>query len=292
MRARHAYLPRPGPPPQARGRGRRVPRHVVLLTLMTVATSATAQEAPLRLHAAGSLRAPLTEAVTAFRASGGPEVAATFGPSGLLAGRISGGEAPDVFASANMAHPLAVARPRGLPVVMFARNRLCALARPGVEATTETLLDRMLDPNIRLGTSTPRADPSGDYAWAAFARADAIRPGARAALEAKALQLVGGPASPEPPVGVTAYGWLMREGRADLFLSYCTDAAVAAAEVPGARVVPLPDALAVRADYGLVALGERPAAARLGLFLLSPEGQAILARHGFDALTLPKEPIP
>ena len=263
----------------------------LILTLLMLATPAASQE-PLRLHAAGSLRAPLTEAVMAFRAAGGGEVQATFGPSGTLRERIAGGEASDVFASANMAHPLAIARARGLPVVLFARNRLCALVRPGVAAETDTLLERMLGPGVRLGTSTPRADPSGDYAWAAFARADAIRPGARAALEAKALQLVGGPASPEPPVGVTAYGWLMREGRADLFLSYCTDAAVAAAEVPGARVVPLPDALAVRADYGLVALGERPAAARLGLFLLSPEGQAILARHGFDAPTAPREPLP
>jgi ABC-type molybdate transport system substrate-binding protein len=246
----------------------------------------------LRLHAAGSLRAPLTEAVAAFRAAGGPEVQATFGPSGLLAQRITAGEASDVFASANMAHPLAVARPRGLPVAMFARNRLCALARPGVDVTTQTLLERMLDPGIRLGTSTPRADPSGDYAWAAFARAEAVRPGARAALEAKALQLVGGPTSPEPPAGLSAYGWLMREGRADLFLGYCTNAAIAAAEVPGARVVQLPDALAVGAEYGLVVPGERPAAARLGLFLLSPEGQAILARHGFDAPTAPREPLP
>jgi hypothetical protein len=26
------------------------------------------------------------------------------------------------------------------------------------------LLERMLDPNVKLGTSTPKADPSGDYA--------------------------------------------------------------------------------------------------------------------------------
>jgi hypothetical protein len=37
------------------------------------------------------------------------------------------------------------------------------------------------------------ADPAGDYAVEAFRRAEAIRPGSRAALEAKAPRLAGGP---------------------------------------------------------------------------------------------------
>jgi PBP superfamily domain len=113
--------------------------------------------------------------------------------------RILRGEA-DVFASANMEHPEALARAGKVgPVVMFARNRLCALARPEVGVTADTLLDRLLDPAVTLGTSTPRADPSGDYAWEVFRRAEALRPGSQARLEAKARQLVGGPAS--PPAG-------------------------------------------------------------------------------------------
>jgi ABC-type molybdate transport system substrate-binding protein len=51
----------------------------------------------------------------------------------------------------------------------------------------------------------------------------------------------------------------------------------------------VPDALAVGADYGLVALTDRPAAAKLALFVMSPAAQAILARHGFAAPTLPAE---
>jgi molybdate transport system substrate-binding protein len=56
---------------------------------------------------------------------------------------------------------------------------LCALAAPQVAVTSETLLARMLDPAVKLGISTPNADPSGDYAWALFARADVVQPGAR-----------------------------------------------------------------------------------------------------------------
>ena len=82
------------------------------------------------------------------------------------------GEAAEVFASANMEHPQALARAnRAGPVVLFARNELCALVRPDLAATSETLLERLLDPRVKLGTSTPRADPSGDYAFAVFARA-------------------------------------------------------------------------------------------------------------------------
>ena len=46
---------------------------------------------------------------------------------------------------------------------------------------------------MKLGTSTPKADPSGDYAFEVFRKAEAIKPGAQAALEKKALQLTGGP---------------------------------------------------------------------------------------------------
>lgn len=245
----------------------------------------------VRLHAAGSLRAPLTEVARAYEAAGGPRVDATFGASGLLRDAIVGGAPAEVFASANMEHPRALAEAgRGGPAVLFARNRLCALARPGLEATGADIVDRMLDPRIKLGTSTPGADPSGDYAWAVFRRIDAQRPGSLAVLAGKALQLTGGPASPKPATERSVYGTLVERGEADLFLTYCTNARVAAREVAGARVVDLPEAIAVGADYGLAVMnGAAEGAYRLALFILSPEGQAVLARHGFTAPNTPME---
>ncbi len=62
-----------------------------------------------------------------------------------------------------------------------------------ITAGSETLLDTLLDPGERLGTSTPRADPSGDYAWELFDKAEAMRPGAREILVGKARKLTGGP---------------------------------------------------------------------------------------------------
>jgi len=262
-------------------------RALLLAATLLMAAPVAAAE-PVRLAAAGSLRAALAEVATGFAASpGGAQVAQSYAPSGLLRQRIGAGEAFEVFASANMEHPEAVGRERGRATVLFARNRLCAIARPGLDVTPETLLDRMLDPAVRLGTSTPRADPAGDYAFALFARAEAVRPGARAALEGKALTVTGGPDSARPPEGRDLYAWQFERNAVDLFLTYCTNAVLARAADASLRQVAVPEALAVGADYGVILLSDRPEAARFVLFLLSPPGQTMLARLGFDAPGLP-----
>ena len=134
----------------------------------------------IAVFAAGSLRAPITQAAQAFeQANPGTRVALTFGASGLLRDRIAAGEKADVFASANMAHPQSLARAaHGVRPRAFARNALCALARPGLAVTRDTLVRTMLDPAVKLGTSTPKADPSGDYAFELFERVEQQRRGA------------------------------------------------------------------------------------------------------------------
>ena len=124
----------------------------------------------------------------------------------------------------------------------------------------------MLDPAIKLGTSTPKADPSGDYAFELFERVErtgAAPAGAARALAAKALQLTGGPDSPPPPPGRNVYGMLVATGQADVFLTYCTNAVVAAAEEPALQVIEVPAAINVSAEYGLAVRRERPAPRRL-----------------------------
>ena len=141
-------------------------------------TAPAMAEETVLLHAAGSLRAALTEVAKDFEAAGLGKVQAKFGASGLLKDEIAAGAKAEVFASANMEHPQALAaEKRSGPVVLFARNRLCALARPGLEVTPASLLDRMLDSSVKLGTSTPKADPSGDYAWEVFRKAEKLKPG-------------------------------------------------------------------------------------------------------------------
>lgn len=237
------------------------------------------------LHAAGSLRGALSDVAGAFGKQTGATIEAKWGPSGLLRDEIAKGARAEVFASANMEHPASLAKAgMAAPVTRFARNTLCALVRPGLDVTSENLLARMLDPAIRLGTSTPGADPSGDYAFEVFGKAEGLQAGANDALVKKALKLTGGPNSPAPPADKSLYGALVAAGKADIFLAYCTAALVAQRENPGQQMVTLPGALAVGADYGLTVIeGASDAAKRFAAFILSPEGQAILAKHGFVA---------
>jgi molybdate transport system substrate-binding protein len=263
-------------------------RLLVVATMMGLLTTPAVASDAVLSHAAGSLRGALTEVSQAFEKSSSLKVQAKFGASGLLRDEIAAGAKAEVFASANMEHPqaLATANTSG-PVVLFARNKLCALVRPGLAVTSDTLLDRMFDPQVKLGTSTPKADPSGDYAFEVFRKAEAVRPGARSLLEGKALQLTGGAASVAPPVGRNPYGWHLAEGRADIFLAYCTAARDAQKENPGLQIIALPDALAVSADYGLTVMaGASAGAYQFALFILSTEGQRILASYGFSASNL------
>ena len=144
------------------------------------------------------------------------------------------------------------------------------------------MLATLLRADVRVGTSTPKADPSGDYAWALFRRADKVQPGAYAQLDAKALKLTGGADSPKPPAGRGTYAWVMDQRQADVFLTYCTNAVAAQAEVPRLRVVQLPAALQVGAAYGLTVRADAPVAAQaFASALRQPPAQAVLQRLGF-----------
>lgn len=250
-----------------------------------VPATPTEPAAPVAVYAAGSLREAMTAIAAGYEQRSGGKVVLTFGASGLLRERIERGEGAQVFASADTDHPQRLAARGGWqPPQVFARNSLCALTGPQVDATPPTLLATLLRAEVRLGTSTPKADPSGDYAWALFRKAEVVQPGAYARLDAKAQQLTGGPQSPQPPAGRSTYAWLMDEGRADVFLTYCTNAVAAQREVPRLKVVQVPVELQVGAAYGLTVRADAPPAARAFVaYVLSAEGQAVLQRAGFGA---------
>ena len=242
-----------------------------------------ADATPVQVYAAGSLREAFTEIARQHEARTGQPVALTFGASGLLRERIEKGEPAQVFASADTDHPQRLAARGGWqPPTVFTRNALCALTSEQINATPDTLLATLLRADVRVGTSTPRADPSGDYAWALFRKADGVQPGAYAQLDAKALKLTGGADSPKPPAGRGTYAWVMDQRQADVFLTYCTNAVAAQAEVPRLRVVQLPAALQVGAGYGLTVRSDAPASATtFAQTLLQPPAQAVLQRMGF-----------
>ena len=235
----------------------------------------------MQVLAAGSLRHAFPAIIQSFTEASGADVSLSLGPAGLLRERMEAGAHFDLFASANMAHPLQLAA-AGITeeAICFARNRLCVIARADVGLTPENFLDVLSGPGIRIGTSTPGDDPSGDYAFEVFELVEAKHPGVGTAMRSSAHQLVGGRNSPSVPAG-KAGGYLISDGAVDLMMSYYSNARLLESD-PAFQVVEIPAEFSPIVEYGL-ALRNRPSdlTRQLKSFLLSKEGQKILQETGF-----------
>ncbi|WP_319797475.1 substrate-binding domain-containing protein [Nitrobacter sp.] len=252
------------------------------------------EQAPaLRVYAAGSTRGILPAIAEDYARTTGQRFEFTFGPAGLLLNRIRKEGGADIFVSANMEHPQQLfLEGAGTRPVIFARNRLCVTGRAELGLTQATLLDKLLEPSVKIGTSTPGADPGGDYAWQFFDRAETVRAGAKDTLIRNAHQLVGGPASPKLPAGETAVHYFFTRHEADAFIGYCSSHTKISAgpekpsDLPLTRVE-VPPPLAMPINYGLTILttikdaGHREAAYRFALYLVSPDAQRRLPEYGF-----------
>ncbi len=84
-------------------------RSIVFVWVAALSTSPVSAADLVLLHTAGSHRAALTDTGEAFQRASGVAVQAKYGPSGLLKDEIAAGGKAEVFASANMAHPQALA---------------------------------------------------------------------------------------------------------------------------------------------------------------------------------------
>jgi len=258
---------------------------VVLWSCVSRADEQTGSPQPLRVFAAGSLSGVVKSLVATYEKTTGQKIDTVFGPAGLLLDRIEKDGGADLFLSANMNHPEQLARAgKSLPPVIYVRNAMCGLARKDFGLTTENFLQKLLDPATRIGTSTPKADPGGDYAWMMFARADVLKPGAGKLLEDKAQKLVGGTLAPPPAAGANPVAQFVKERTVDLFIGYCSHGSAA----PDNDLVSVraPDDLNIAVDYGMSVIeGADPerqwAAARFALYLLTPGAQKIFADFGF-----------
>jgi len=259
------------------------------LLLLLLASQAHAED--VVLYGAGSLHDALTAIAADYSARTGASVRTAFGPSGLMRDKIESGDKVDLFASADMGHALKLRRDgRAVQAVMFTRNRLCAFATPEAGLTAAKFAERLIDPSVKLGTSTPKADPGGDYTWVMFRLIDKAHPGAFATLDAKAKKIVGGSAAPDPanPNPIAA---AFAHGEINVMMGYCSGAEQRRKDTPGIAAIAVPDDYATGPEYGLAVTAlDKPAAVGLALAILSPEGQATLARFGFAAIGLPAAP--
>jgi ABC-type molybdate transport system substrate-binding protein len=246
--------------------------------------SGPAQAQTVQVFAAGSLRGVVGDLAKQAGPALGFEIKGEFGGSGSMRERIEKGEKPDLLLSADMASPekLQAAGRTVVPVIAFARNRECVVSKKALGVTPANLAGKLLDPKVRIKTSQPVADPSGDYTWAIFDRIDAQRPGAGKTLKAKGEASWTMTADPTAP-GQSALAALFANDKIDLTIVYCS--AAVDKELPNLLAsFPIPAALDPHPVYGAAVLSNRPEALRLALYLLSQQGQAIVAKNGLVPL--------
>ena len=191
-----------------------------------------------------------------------------------------------MFASANMAHPKALADAgKAGPVRAFARNTLCALAGAGVKTTPGNAARHDPRPEGEARHLHAEGRPLRRLRLAALRqRREARSPGAQKALEAKALQLTGGPQHPPPPKDRNGLRRDRRQGRgrrvphllhqrdprAEGGAARCRSSAIARQPQRGGRLRPGRDERARSrpaarfADFLLVGRGARPSSAPTG----------------------------
>lgn len=250
---------------------------------LLVASSAEAQT-PVQIYAAGSLRGVVGDLAKQAGPALGVEIKGEFGGSGSLRERIEKGEKPDLLMSADMASPEKLqAEGRTIaPVIAFAKNRECVVSRTALGVTPANLAQKLLDPKVRIKTSRPVVDPSGDYTWAIFDKIDATHPGGGKTLKAKGQASWTLTAQPTRP-GQSALAALFATDKIDATIVYCS--AGIDKEVPGLSSFPIPPALDPHPEDGVAVLSNRPEVMRLVLYLLSEPGQAIVAKNGLVPLT-------
>lgn len=236
----------------------------------------------LTILSAGSFRRALNALADAFHEQNRTlTIDCHFGPAGLLRERIEQGEHCDIFISANLEHiDTLSAQHKVLERATIAHNCLGLTAKRSPQTEGRDALSLLFDRTLRLGTSTPNADPCGDYAWQLFERIDARYPGEGKSLKQRALPLVGGKTTAAIPEGEIASRYLLAHNKADLFLGYAHYAPLLAADL--ALITPaLPSDLNIIADYGCAQLQANAVASAFFTFLQSAQGQRIIAAHGF-----------
>ncbi|WP_412026764.1 molybdate ABC transporter substrate-binding protein [Deinococcus yunweiensis] len=248
-------------------------RRILLLSALLTGTT---HAASLTVLAASSLTDAFTEIGRAFDAQTGTTTTFSFAGSQALRAQLEQGVRADVYASANATQFDPLVRSglvsAGQP---FVRNRLAIIAPAG--STKVTTLADLGKGGVKL-VLADRAVPVGDYSRRMLAAIDASGTYGRD-FSARALKNV---VSEEPNVRQVALKVSL--GEADAAVVYATD--VTPSLKSRVRVIALPTRFNQSARYpiGTVKASAQPAAADAFVkYVLSPAGQAILRKWGFQA---------
>ena len=240
------------------------------LPVLATVLSFGAQAADLTVSAAASLTNAFKELAPAFEAQNpGTRLLLNFAASDALLAQIAKGAPVDVFASADQetldrapAQQLVAAGSRR----DFVGNSLVLIVPSDSTLALAALAD-LKQPGVkRIALGQPSGVPAGRYA--------------KGALEAAKLWAQLEPKSVYAQNVRQALDYVAR-GEAEAGFVYGTDAAVMKDKVKVA--VTVPTETPIRYPLALIAGGPNPVAARAFVdYLLSPAGQAVLARYGFQ----------
>ncbi len=236
----------------------------LLLVVAACDASVTESTTTVLVSAAASLTDAFAEAASAFEdANPGFDVVLNLAGSATLREQILEGAPADVFASANtsnMDQVVAGGEVAGETRV-FATN-LLQIAVPAGNPSGVTGLHDFGNEDLLIGLCAEEV-PCGDFAREALATAGVI------------------PAVDTNEPDVRSLLTKIEVGELDAGITYATDVASARGAVDG---VPIPEHHNVVAEYVIAVLANAPnpdAAGDFVDFLLSDEGQAILAGYGF-----------
>ncbi len=244
-------------------------RLILMLWLMLWLTLPFTFAQSLTVFAASSLTEAFSEIAEAFEAANpGVTVALNFSGSSTLSTQILQGAPADVFASADARQMEGVAGEVAGEPQRFAGNSLVVMTPEGSSLSTP---EDLAKPGILLVLAGPEV-PAGRYALEVLDNLNALYG------EGFSVRVLKNLVSEETNVRQVAAKVAL--GEADAAVVYATDAAV----VEGVRSTEIPETYNVEAAYTIAVVrgsAQREVAEHFLEFVLSSEGQAILARHGF-----------
>jgi molybdate transport system substrate-binding protein len=223
--------------------------------------------------AAGSLTSPFTNLSDIFEREYGITVNRVFQPSGILRGQIEIGAPCDVYASASLEHPKKLVKEGySRDYVVFAHNELCFItpAENPAGITADNWIERLKDPETMIITSTPKADPCGDYTWRFFEK-NGLNVTSHANRQLGSIKVL--------PV--------ITSGNGDVGIIYLSEAVKAEEEGAKIDIIRIPSEYNVGADYGICMLSNTTASGEFLAFVLSMRGQRIMEEYGFVPAAVP-----
>jgi molybdate transport system substrate-binding protein len=239
------------------------------------------QPVTLNVFAGSSLQAAFNKIGTQFHAAhGNVTVTFNYGGSDTLAGQINQGAPADVFASANIKQMNVVVSASNIDastVQTFAHNRLVVIYPTSNPGHVTTLQD-LAKPGIRIVLAAA-AVPAGQYAITFLDKASAD-PSFGSSYKANVLKNV---VSYE--TDVKSVLTKVSLGEADAGIVYVTDAETKASSV---TALAIPDNLNTIAVYPIAPVkGSKngSVASQFVAYVMSNDGQAVLASYGFLSAT-------